>query len=101
MEGFREYDETVPVFTLADLSKMYGLYARILGNLGVDQAARVHATRLSEKLESEILDLTSYKQGRDIILAFDRHIWRTSLILVGTRHRSILVPGAGIFVSRF
>ena len=74
MEGFRECDETVPVFTLADLSKMYGLYARILGDLGVDQAARVHATRLSEKLESEILDLTSYKQGRDIVLAFDQHM---------------------------
>ena len=39
MEGFRECEETVPVFTLADLSKMCRLYASILGDLGVDQAA--------------------------------------------------------------
>ena len=71
MEGFRECDETVPVFTLADLSKMY---ASILGDLGVDQTARIHTTRLRKKLESEILDLMFYKQGRDIILAFHRHM---------------------------
>ena len=62
MEGFRECDETVPVFTLADLNK---IYASILENLGVDQAAQVHTTRLRKKLESEKLDLMIKKHGQD------------------------------------
>ncbi|KAJ7394920.1 hypothetical protein OS493_000757 [Desmophyllum pertusum] len=71
IEGFRECDKTVPVFPLVELSKMY---SSILEDLGVDQTAQVHTTRLREKLEAEIPDLISYKQGRDIVLAFDQHM---------------------------
>lgn len=71
IEEFRESHETVPVFTVAELSK---IYSSILEDLGVDQTVRVHTTRLREKLEAEIPDLISYKRGRDIVLAFDQHM---------------------------
>ena len=71
LEDFREIENTLPVFTLADLSK---LYSSILKNLGAEQQSRVHTTRLREKLEAELPDLVSYKRGRDIHLAFDRHM---------------------------
>ena len=36
--------------------------------------ARLHTTRLKEKLEAEIPDLMTYKRGRDVVLAFDQHM---------------------------
>jgi hypothetical protein len=39
MEECRDNHDTLPVFTLADLSKKYSV---ILDELGVDQNARVH-----------------------------------------------------------
>ena len=64
IEGLRECQETVPVFLLAELGKMY---CNIIEDLGGDQTARLHTTRLKEKLEAEIPDLVPYKQGRDIV----------------------------------
>ena len=64
IEGFRECQETVPGFPLAELGKMY---CNIIEDLGGDQTARLHTTRLKEKLEAEIPDLVPYKQGRDIV----------------------------------
>ena len=71
LEDFREVQDTLPVFTLAELSKLYSL---ILENLGAEQPSRIHTTRLREKLEAALPDLVSYKRGRDIHLAFDRHM---------------------------
>ena len=71
LEAFREVQDTLPVFTLAELSKLYSL---ILENLGAEQPSRIHTTRLREKLEAALPDLVSYKRGRDIHLAFDRHM---------------------------
>ena len=51
IEGFTEGQETVPVFPLAELGKMY---CNIIEDLGGDQTARLHTTRLKEKLEAEI-----------------------------------------------
>lgn len=71
IEEFKECQESLPLFTLAELSK---LYSTILDDLGADQASRIHTTRLREKLEAELPDLISYKRGRDIVLAFDQHM---------------------------
>ena len=71
IEGFRECQETVPVFTLVELSKMY---SGVLEDLGVNQTTRIHSSRLREKLETEIPDLLCYKRGRDVVLAFDQHM---------------------------
>lgn len=71
IEGFRECQETVPAFTLVELSKMY---CSILEDQGVVQMARLHSTRLKEKVEAEIPDLVSCKRQCDIVLAFDQHM---------------------------
>ena len=58
IEEFRECQETVQVFTLVELSKMY---SGVLEDLGVHQTTRIHSSRLREKLEAEIPDLLCYK----------------------------------------
>lgn len=50
------------------------MYCNIIEDLGGDQTDRLHTTRLKEKLKAEIPDLVPYKQGRDIVLAFDQHM---------------------------
>lgn len=60
IEGFRECQETVPVFTLVELSKMY---SGVLEDLGVDQTTQIHSSRLREKLEAEIPDLLCCEDG--------------------------------------
>ncbi|KAJ8379036.1 hypothetical protein AAFF_G00232050 [Aldrovandia affinis] len=58
------------VFRLADI--VY-LYAQHLEQLGVDAPA-VNSTRLKEKLLSEIPELEAHKQGRDVLLAFQKDV---------------------------
>ena len=60
IEGFRECQKTVPVFTLVELSKMY---SGVLEDLGVDQTTQIHSSRLREKLEAEIPDLLCCEDG--------------------------------------
>ena len=45
LEEFREVQDTQPVFTLAELSK---LYSSISEKLGAEQPSRIHTTRLRE-----------------------------------------------------
>ena len=58
------------VFRLADIVH---LYAQLLEQLGVDAPA-VNPTRLKEKLLSEIPELEAHKQGRDVLLAFQKYV---------------------------
>jgi len=58
------------VFRLADIVH---LYAQRLEQLGVDAPA-VNPTRLKEKLLSEIPELEAHKQGRDVLLAFQKDV---------------------------
>jgi len=58
------------VFRLADIVH---LYAQRLEQLGVDAPA-VNSTRLKEKLLSEIPELEVHKQGRDVLLAFQKDV---------------------------
>ncbi|KAJ8372701.1 hypothetical protein AAFF_G00277700 [Aldrovandia affinis] len=58
------------VFRLADIVH---LYAQRLEQLGVDAPA-VNSTRLKEKLLSEIPELEAHKQGRDVLLAFQKDV---------------------------
>ena len=65
-------DEAVsPVFKLADLSK---LYSSRLQELGVAQSSRVNSTHLKNRILANFPDLKAYKEGRDILLAFDEDI---------------------------
>ena len=62
----RDLDDN-PVFKLPELSKMY---ATRLEQMGVNNSQRVHSTRLKERLIQHCPELTSYKDGRDVLLAF-------------------------------
>ena len=62
-------DETVsPVFKLADLSR---LYSTRLNDLGVSQSSRVNSTHLKNRLFANFPNLRAYKDGRDVLIAFD------------------------------
>lgn len=60
-----------PVFKLSELSKMY---ATRLEQMGVNNSHWVHSTRLKERLIQHCLELTSYKDGHNVILAFSEDV---------------------------
>ena len=63
-------DEGPAVFQLADIVHPY---AQCLQQLGVDAPA-VNSTGLKEKLLSEIPELEAHKQGRDVLLSFQKDV---------------------------
>ena len=60
-----------PVFKVSELSRMY---APRLEQMGVDISQRVYSTRLKEHLIQQCPELTSYKDGREVLLAFNEDI---------------------------
>ena len=58
------------VFQLADI---VNLYTKCLEQLGVEAPA-VNSTRLKEKLLSEVPELEAHKQGKDVLLAFQKNV---------------------------
>ena len=71
LEEFRSDSDDKPVFKLSELSRMY---ASRLEQMGVDVSQRVHSTRLKERLIQQCPELTSYKDGREVLLAFNEDI---------------------------
>lgn len=68
----KRMDESVaPVFKLSDLVK---LYSARLETLGVNQHHRQHSTRLKNRILAHFPDLTEHKEGRDVLLVFDKDI---------------------------
>ena len=67
IEESRLTSDTVHVFKLADLASMY---TSRMEQLGASITARVHTTRLKDRLLSKVPGLEAHKQGRDILLAF-------------------------------
>lgn len=70
MEDCRQ-DETMPVFKLSDLAK---LYESRLSEQCPDAAGKIHTTRLKERLMNAIPDLRAQQQGREVLLMFDSDI---------------------------
>ena len=65
-------DEVVaPVLKLADFCK---LYSTRLDQLGVKQTSRVHSTKLKNRILSQFPDMSDYREGRDVLLAFNKDI---------------------------
>ena len=67
----RQDDGKKTVFKLADLAK---LYSARLEQLGTEQNARTHSTRLKNRILAHIPDLSAHKEGRDVLLAFKEDI---------------------------
>ena len=61
------------IFKLADLVKMY---STCLEQLGLDRNAtsRLHSTDLKNRILAQIPDLQAHKEGRDVLLAFNKDI---------------------------
>lgn len=70
LEEFREVRESVAVFKLADLAKMYSAK---LQELGMEAASKINTTRLKERLLGVFPDLRAHTQGR-VLLAFNHAI---------------------------
>ena len=64
-------DKHAPIFKLCDLAQ---LYVSRMEQLGVKLDARVHTTRLKQRLLAQFTDMQAQKQGRDILLAFEEDI---------------------------
>ena len=64
-------DDVRPVFKLMELTKMY---AERMQQLGANLPTRIHTTRLKERILTYIPDLREFRDGRNIMLAFDDDI---------------------------
>ena len=61
--------DEAPVFKLAGLVKQYSVR---LQQFGIEQDTRPHRTDLKNRIIAHFPDLKAYKEGRDVLLAFDR-----------------------------
>ena len=70
-ESTMDENNTIPIFKLSDLIKMYDSRMR---ELGVHLEQRTHSTRFKERILAQIEDLVAYNEGKEIILAFNYDI---------------------------
>ncbi len=68
MEDSRRDEEIAPVFKLSDMCK---LYDERLSELGAGRGSKVHSTDLKNRLLAYLPNLTAYKSGREVFLAFN------------------------------
>ena len=71
IEDTREETNSLSVFKLSDLSKMY---ASRLEQLGIESTGEIHSTRLKNRIVARIPSIHAYQEGREILLAFDSDI---------------------------
>ena len=71
IEDTREETNSLSVFKLSDLSKMY---ASRLEQLGIESTSEIHSTRLKNRIIARIPSIHAYQEGREILLAFDSDI---------------------------
>ena len=68
IEGTRaETVDTVPIFKLADLTKMY---SDRMQQLGEDCSSRVNSTHLKNRILANVPGIQAHTQGKDVMLAF-------------------------------
>ncbi|CAB3987995.1 Hypothetical predicted protein [Paramuricea clavata] len=71
IEDTREETNSLSVFKLSDLSKMY---ESRLEQLGIESTSEIHSTRLKNRIIARIPSIHAYQEGREILLAFDSDI---------------------------
>ena len=74
IEDARTDRETVPIFKLADLVKMYS--ARV-EQLGTCLSGRVNSTRLKNRILAYFPDIQAHKEGRDVLLISSKDVGPT------------------------
>ena len=73
IEDLKHDDDVTPVFKLANLVKLYENRLTQLG-LKFNQGQGVHSTRLKNRILSNFSDMSAYKSGRNVVLAFNKDI---------------------------
>ena len=71
IEDARQETNSLSIFKLSDLSKMY---ASRLEQLGIQLTDKIHSTRLKNRIIARIPSIHAYQEGREILLAFDYDI---------------------------
>ena len=72
MENEKYHSTTNPVFKLADLVKRYtDRLAQLHGDISSPQP---HTCRVRQRIERQMPDITSYKEGRDIYMIFNQDV---------------------------
>ena len=71
LEDMSSDEDSAPVFKMIDITK---LYTGRLKQLGLTVEARIHTTRLKNRLLSALPDLRPHSHGRDILLSFEKDI---------------------------
>ena len=63
--------DTVPVFKLSDLIK---LYMERLKQLGVEVSGRINSTRFKDRLLTAVPDLSAHVSGKEVLLTYSNNI---------------------------
>ena len=71
MEDMSSDEDSAPVFKMIDITE---LYTERLKQLGLTVEARIHTTRLKNRLLSALPDLRAHSHGGDILLSFEKDI---------------------------
>ena len=71
MEELAQNDDTVSVFKLSDLIK---LYTERIRQLGVDVSSRINSTRFKDRLLLAIPDLRAYVSGKEVLLTYNSDV---------------------------
>ena len=71
LDDLRSEEDSRYVIKLAELTKMYVSW---LERLGIEQLSRVRSTTLKTRILAQFPDISEYKEGRDILLAFNKDI---------------------------
>ena len=69
MEDMCSDEDSAAVFILTDIAMLYKVR---LEQLGITVDSRIHTTRLKNRLLSELPELRSYSERRDILLTFEK-----------------------------
>ena len=71
LDDLRNEKDSAHVIKLAELTKMYVVR---LEQLGIEQPSRVRSTTLKTRILAQFPDISEHKEGRDILLAFNKDI---------------------------
>lgn len=98
LEDMNSDENSAPVFKMTDIPKLYKTRPEQLG-LTVDN--RIHATRLKNRLLSELPHLKAYSQGRDTLLSFEKDVGPALMIPCQNDNDAMYLMRKEIFDSNF
>ena len=93
IESQRNTGDTVSLFKLSDLARIYKYTVRLRA-LGVTYVPeRTNSTRLKDQLLSHMPQMKAYHQGRDLLLGFDDDIGDALKIASQNNHNEKKITG--------